>query len=61
MERFCELLGMYLAAVVACVPFAAIAWLADPSPVPAIALLVSGPLFVTAALAKADADGLLDD
>ena len=61
MERFCELLGMYLAAVVACLPLAAIAWLADPSPVPALAMIVSAPLFLTAWLVRLDVNGLLDD
>lgn len=61
MARFCELLGMYLASVVFCLPFSCIAFAFDPSPLPAVCLIVSGPLLLTGLLAKLDSDGLLDE
>lgn len=61
MHRFCEILGMYLASVVFCLPFAGIAWAIEPGPVPALFMIVTAPLFLTAWIAHLDGCGFLDD
>lgn len=61
MHRLCELLGMYLFWVAITAPYAGLIWVADPNPMTAISFLIAAPLFLVAATAHLDANGLLDD